>query len=216
MPARAPIRDQALGGHRGAITPDNAFPEEHQMVSQLTEAMIVNGVVLATVLASDVGPARKIGRLRLLRPVIAAAVIIPIFISKPDLHGSSLAVELAGIAAGVLGGVAAAALMHVYRSPATDRPVSRAGWGYAIFWTVVIGARAAFSYGAAHWFTAPLVTWAVANHVTAAAITDGLIFMAVMMIIIRTAALGLRAGRLPGHRAAPGQDARVTAPGQSA
>ena len=31
------------------------------MVSQLTEAMIVNGVVLATVLASDVGPARKIG-----------------------------------------------------------------------------------------------------------------------------------------------------------
>ena len=31
------------------------------MVSQLTEAMIVNGVVLATVLASDLGHARKIG-----------------------------------------------------------------------------------------------------------------------------------------------------------
>ena len=29
------------------------------MVSELTEAMIVNGVVLVTVLASDVGPARK-------------------------------------------------------------------------------------------------------------------------------------------------------------
>jgi hypothetical protein len=28
------------------------------MLSQLTEAMIVNGVVLATVLASDLGPAR--------------------------------------------------------------------------------------------------------------------------------------------------------------
>jgi hypothetical protein len=216
MPARAPIRDQALGGHRGVITPDHALPEEHQMVSELTEAMIVNGVVLATVLASDVGPARKIGRLRLLRPVIAAAVIIPIFISKPDLHGSSLAVELAGIAAGVLGGMAAAALMHVYRSPATGRPVSRAGWGYATFWTVVIGARAAFSYGAGHWFTGPLVTWATANRVTGAAITDGLIFMAVTMIIIRTAALGLRAGRLPGHLAAPGDDARATAAGQSA
>jgi hypothetical protein len=192
------------------------FPEEHQMVSALTEAMIVNGVVLATVLASDVGPARKIGRLRLLRPVIAAAVIIPIFISTPALHGSSLAVELAGLAAGVLGGVAAAALMYVYRSPATGRPVSRAGWGYAIFWTMVVGARAAFSYGAGHWFTAPLVTWAIANHVTQAAITDGLIFMAVMMIIIRTAALGIRAGRLPGQPAAAGRDARVTAPGQSA
>jgi hypothetical protein len=185
------------------------------MVSELTEAMIVNGVVLATVLASDVGPARKIGRMRLLRPVIAAAVIIPIFISKPGLHGSSLAVELAGVAAGVLGGVAAGALMHVYRSPATGRPVSRAGWPYAIFWTVVIGARAAFSYGAAHWFTGSLVAWAIANQVTEAAITDGLIFMAVMMVIIRTAALGVRASRLPGQPAV-GEDARVTAPGQPA
>ena len=34
---------------------------------------------------------------------------------------------------------------------------------YAIFWVVVIGARAAFSYGAGHWFQGPLVSWAIAN-----------------------------------------------------
>jgi hypothetical protein len=28
---------------------------------------------------------------------------------------------------------------------------------------VVIGARAAFSYGAGHWFEGPLVSWAIAN-----------------------------------------------------
>ncbi len=167
------------------------------MISQLTEAMIVNGVVLATVLASDVGPARKIGRMRLLRPVIAAAVIIPIFLDHPATRGSGLAVEIAGIAAGVLGGLAAAALMRVYRSPATGKPVSSAGWPYAIFWTVVIGARAAFSYGAAHWFTGSIVAWAIANQVSEAAITDGLIFMAVVMIIVRTAGLAARASRLP-------------------
>ena len=167
------------------------------MISQLTEAMIVNGVVLATVLASDLGAARKIGRMRLLRPVIAAAVIIPLFIQSPATHGNSLAVEIAGIAAGVLAGLAAAALTRVYRSPLTGKPVSRAGWPYAAFWTVIIGARAAFSWGAAHWFTSALVSWAIASQVSGAAITDGLIFMAITMVLIRTAGLGVRASRLP-------------------
>ncbi len=98
------------------------------MLSQLTEAMIVNGVVLATVLATDLGPARKIGPLRLLRPVIAAAVIIPLFVDRPVTHGNGLVVEIAGIVAGLLGGLAAAALMGVYRSPETGKPVSRR-WG---------------------------------------------------------------------------------------
>jgi hypothetical protein len=35
-------------------------------------------------------------------------------------------------------GLAAAALMRVYRSPATGKPVSRAGSPYAIFWTVIM------------------------------------------------------------------------------
>jgi hypothetical protein len=178
------------------------------MLSQLTEAMIVNGVVLATVLASDLGPARKIGPVRLLRPVVAAAVIIPLFADRPSGHGFSLAVELAGVAAGLLGGLAAAALMGVYRRPGTGQPVSRAGWPYAIFWTAVIGARAAFSYGAAHWFTAQIVSWAIASHVTEAAIVDGLIFMATAMILLRTAVLGVRASRLPAPALAR-QDART-------
>jgi membrane protease YdiL (CAAX protease family) len=167
------------------------------MLSELTQAEIVNGVVLATVLASDLGPARKIGPMRLLRPVIVAAVIIPLFISQPVTHGTGLAVELAGVAAGLLAGLAAAALMHVYRSPKTGKPVSRAGWPYALLWTVVVGARAAFSYGSVHWFRAQIGSWAIANHVTLAAITDGLIFMAVVMVLVRTAGLRVRASRLP-------------------
>jgi hypothetical protein len=167
------------------------------MPSPLTEAMIVNGVVLATVLATDLGPARKIGPLRLLRPVIAAAVIIPLFVDRPVTNGTGLVVEVAGILAGLLGGLAAAALMGVYRSPDTGKPVSRAGWPYAIFWTVVIGARVAFSYGALHWFEGSLVSWAIANQVSVAAIADGLIFMALTMVVMRTAGIGFRASRLP-------------------
>ncbi len=173
------------------------------MISQLTEAMIVNGVVLATVLASDLGPARKIGRMRLLRPVLAAAVIVPLFVSAPATHGAGLAVEIAGAAAGLLGGLAAAAMMRVYRNPAAGASASAAGWPYAAFWTLVVGARAAFSYGAAHWFTGSLVSWCIANQVSQAAITDGLIFMAIAMVIVRTAALAGRASRLPEPAPAP-------------
>jgi membrane protease YdiL (CAAX protease family) len=166
------------------------------MLSELTQAEIVNGVVLATVLASDLGPARTIGPMRMLRPVIAAAVIIPLFVSRPVTHGTGLAVEIAGAVAGLLAGLAAAALMTVYRNPQTGKPVSRAGWPYAIFWTVIVAARTAFSYGSVHWFNAPLVSWGIANHVTVAALTDALIFMAIMMVLVRTAGLRARASRV--------------------
>jgi hypothetical protein len=177
------------------------------MPSPLTEALIINGVVLVTVLATDLGPARKIGRMRLLRPVIAAAAIIPLFVSQPVTDGTGLAVELAGVVAGLLGGLIAVALMGVYRSPETGRPVSRAGAPYAILWIVIVGARTAFSYGAAHWFSSDLVVWAVAHQVSAAAITDGLIFMALAMLIVRTIGLGVRASRLPAAPALAAQHA---------
>jgi hypothetical protein len=205
MPGTSPRSDPGnVAGDEGWCRQQDRTNEEHEMLSQLTEAMIVNGVVLATVLASDVGPARKIGPMRLLRPLVAAAVIIPVFVQRPVSHGSGLAVEIAGVAAGLLGGLGAAALMRVYRSPGTGRPVSRAGWPYAIFWTVIIAARALFSYGAAHWFTDSIVAWAIANQVSEAAITDGLIFMAVAMVLVRTGVIGVRASRLPGQAPAVG------------
>jgi hypothetical protein len=183
------------------------------MLSELTEAMILDGVVLATVLATDLGPARKISKLRLLRPVIAAAVIIPFFVDWPATHGMALAVEIAGVAAGLLGGLAVSALMGVYRSPTTGKPVSRAGLPYAILWTAIIGGRAVFSYGAVHWFSAPLVSWGIAHQVSVAALTDGLIFMAITMVLVRTVALGFRASRLPARASEP-QSAGAARSGQ--
>ncbi len=165
-------------------------------MSPLTEAMIINGAVLISVLEGDLGPHRKIGKFRILRPLITVALVIPLFIDRPVTHGKGLLVELAGLAAGLLCGLIISTLMRVYRSPKTGRPVSATGLPYAIAWTLVVGARAAFSIGATHWFPVQLSQWCVAHQVTGAAITDGLIFMALTMVVVRTASLGARSSRL--------------------
>jgi hypothetical protein len=175
-------------------------------MSTLLDAEVVNVLVLAAVLEADLGPHRKITRFRLLRPVLIAAVIIPVFLEKITSHGGGLAVELAGAAAGLIGGLAALALMRVYRSGETGKPASSAGWAYAVLWTGVIGARALFSYGAYHWFTHQLGGWLVANGILSTAITDGLIFMAVVMILTRSVGLAIRARALPSAATAPVPD----------
>lgn len=169
-------------------------------MSPLTDAMIVNGAVLVAVLEGDLGPHRKIGKIRVLRPLVTTALVVPLFLDRPATGGNGLLVELAGIAAGLLCGLVVTTLMRVYRSPQTGKPVSASGLPYALVWTLIVAARAAFSYGATHWFPAQLAQWCVAHQVTGAAITDGLIFMAITMVLVRTSALAARARvRSRGH-----------------
>jgi hypothetical protein len=125
-------------------------------MSALTDAMIINGAVLFATLESDLGPHRKIGLVRILRTPRVVAAVIPLFLDKPVTHGNGLLVEVAGIGAGLLCGLIITTLMRVCRSPETGKPVSAAGLPYALAWTLIVGARAAFSYGASNWFPAQL------------------------------------------------------------
>jgi hypothetical protein len=159
----------------------------------MDSAVIIDAVLLAAVLEADLGPHRKIARARILRPLFIAAAIIPLFLKAVVTTGSGLSLEIAGASAGLVLGAVAVKLMTVYRSPTTNQPVSRTGFAYAALWTVVIGARAAFSYGSEHWFSHALGTWMIQHSVTAAAITDGLIFMAVAMLLTRTIGMAVRA-----------------------
>ncbi|HEV2634929.1 MAG TPA: hypothetical protein VGX23_07255 [Actinocrinis sp.] len=66
------------------------------------------------------------------------------------------------------------------------------------------GARAAFSYGATNWFPAQLGHWMAAHQAPAASITDGLIFMAVAVLLTRTIGMTAQAARIrPDAVAAP-------------
>jgi hypothetical protein len=156
-----------------------------------TDVLIINLAVLFAVLEADLGR-RKVTTFRILRPVLMAAGIVPLFISHPATSGNGEVLELALTGLGILLGiVAAGGLMKVSYDTSTRQAVSTSGAAYGIFWTAVIGARLLFTYGANHWYTSQLGHWMATNAITVDALTDALIFMALAMAITRSIRLAV-------------------------
>ena len=166
---------------------------------------IINLVVLGVVLEADLGR-RKITWPRLARPVIVAGAIVIYYLKRTPvaIHGGGLAFELVLAALGIVLGLAAGLIFRVFRDNGTRW--SQAGVAYALLWIVVIGTRIGFAEATSH--SHSLQVWLGVHRITADAITDGLIFMAVGMLLTRTATLRLRgaarsAGTSDAERAMP-------------
>ena len=152
--------------------------------------LIPNLVILVTVLLSDYGR-HPVTPLRLARPFLAVAAIIPFFLKGVQTSGTGLLIEAAGIAAGLALGVA--------------------GKAYAGFWIVIVAARIYFTYGAQHVFSRPLGMWLYTSHVTVNGLTAALIFFSVAMLLGRTGARAARARRASTAPAAPAAEVLVPA-----
>ena len=116
---------------------------------------------------------------------------------------------------GVVLGVAAAALMQVYAGD-DGRPCSYAWIPYALLWVVVVGARLWFAYASNHDIRVPLGTWMLAHQLTTSALVDAFIFLALAMVLTRTASLAVSSRALRGAAAAKRAAAHEPTPGAPA
>src|SRR5579859_4298716 len=150
----AGARFRSVGGVRK--TP--ASKPDRKGTQMDASVLIPNLVILVTVLLSDYGK-RPVTTIRLVRPFIAAAVIIPFFFKGVQGSGNGLLLEAVGAAAGIALGVLAASLLRVFHDHTTGRVATVGGKAYALFWIVIVAARLYFTYGAQHVFGRQLGQW---------------------------------------------------------
>jgi hypothetical protein len=169
--------------------------------------VILQLALLGVVFESDLGH-RKIGWFRILRPVIAIAIIVPFFFKSLPTGHHDLLLQAAGLATGALLGLLSVSPLLVSvrfeptwraghrwlaaRMPARPAAVSHAGLGYAAIWIAVTVFRLGFAYASQHWFPADLGRFLVTNQLSPAALTNAFIFLALGMDLFRSLLLALR------------------------
>ncbi|MFG2861914.1 hypothetical protein [Streptomyces sioyaensis] len=180
-------------------------------LSQFVTALIAGGTILAIILATDLGR-RRVTNMRMVRSVLAVAVIIVLFVHSFPTSGNAPSLQLIGVGVGVICGLVAGALLPAHRG-ADGLIYTTGGVGYALVWIVLSSARVLFAYGAEHWFTEGLIRFSIENELSGPDVyANAFVFMSLAMVLTRTAVLVTKRRRIrnsPVDAAGTGQPAAV-------
>ena len=101
-----------------------------------------------------------------------------------------------GIALGIAFGLLSLLLIKVEKDPETGRLVTIAGWSYVVLWTIALVARLGFAFGSTHWFKSDLASFSIQHHVPGTTYAAAFVLWVLVMILIRTIGVVLRAQRI--------------------
>jgi hypothetical protein len=147
--------------------------------------------LFAAILITQLGTRRPDGK-RLLLPVAIVAGVGAKYLKAMPGGTTAHLIELAGLAAGLLFGLASITLIKVCRDPGDGRLVTTAGWPYAAIWTLALALRLGVAYGSTHWFTRQIASFSAAHHVPPATYGTAFVLMVLTMIVARTIGVVLR------------------------
>ncbi|CAM5543413.1 Integral membrane protein OS=Streptomyces antimycoticus OX=68175 GN=SANT12839_037400 PE=4 SV=1 [Streptomyces antimycoticus] len=185
-------------------------------MSQFMSALIASGTILIIILATDIGR-RRITTMRMVRSVIAVAIVIAIFVESFPTKGNDLSLQLVGVGTGVICGLIAGVLLPAYKDAATSGDLyTIGGIGYALVWIVLSSGRILFAYGAEHWFTMDLVKFSIDYKISGQdTYANAFVFMSLAMVLTRTAVLLAKMRKLKGQDTASAQLPQQTTTGAS-
>ncbi|MFI5930983.1 hypothetical protein [Actinoplanes sp. NPDC051494] len=153
--------------------------------------------ILALVLCTGLGT-HELSVRRAVRPVLIVLAVAAFYLRSFPTAGNDVRLDLVGVAAGVLLGVATGLLVKVRRDATTGRIVTTAGVAFATLWIAVTVGRMLFVYGTDHWFAAGIVTFSREHLITGAdAWTAAFILLSLTMVLARLATTFALAARRP-------------------
>lgn len=157
-------------------------------MSPFLTALIASGTILIIILSTDLGT-RQVTNMRMLRSILAVVIVLALFVHTLPVEGNDPSLQLAGIGAGVICGLVAAALLPAHRD-ASGEIYTKGGIGYALVWAVLSAARVLFAYGSEHWFSEGIIRFSIDYKLSGQDVySNAFVFMALAMVLTRTAAL---------------------------